>query len=124
MKSIFEKLGGTFSHRGDYLLPNLTLPEEEMAITLDRCGLARKDWLKKNRPILYSKLLTSCKLIRHCKEIEDTAKERLSLVARQMAKAEGATEQLKADDQMEWVEHMNDIRAHAEEIIESELIYL
>lgn len=109
---------------GDYYLPDLALPEEETAVTLGRWGRAHKDWLKSNKPLLYSELLMSGKLMRYCKEIEDTAEVRLELIVSQMAQAEGVTEQFKADDQMEWVMRMNNIRNRAEEIIRSELIYL
>lgn len=105
-----------------YLIPNLALPAEEAAVSLGRWSMEHKDWLKRNKPILYSSMLMSCTLFRHCKEIEDTAKERLDLITRQMAQAEGVTEQLKADDQMAWVQHMNNIRNRAEKIVRLELI--
>lgn len=112
----------TYTEVNGYLLPNLAIPEEEAAVTLGRWGMEHKDWLKKNKPILYSELLMSCTLFRHCKEIEDVAEERLNLITRQMAQAEGVTEQLKSDDQMAWVGAMNSIRSRAEEIIRDELI--
>lgn len=118
------KTGISYTLNGDYYLPDLALPEEETAATLGRWGRAHKDWLKSNKPLLYSELLMSGKLMRHCKEIEDTAEVRLELIVSQMAQAEGVTEQLNADDQMEWVVRMNNIRNRAEEIIRSELIYL
>lgn len=73
MRSEFEAMGETYSQVGDYLLPNLALPEEETAITLGRWGMKRKDWLKKNRSVLYTQLQLSGKLMQHCKEIEDSA---------------------------------------------------
>ena len=109
---------------GDYYLPALKLPEEETAITLGRWGMEHKNWLKKNKPILYTQLLTSGKLMQHCKEIEDTAKERIDLIIKKMAKAESVTEQLKATDQMAWVTAMNSIRNRAEETVRNELIFI
>lgn len=109
---------------GDYFLPALKLPEEETAITLGRWGMEHKNWLKKNKSILYTGLLTSGKLMQHCKEIEVTAKERFNLIVIQMAKAEEINEQLKATDQLSWVGAMNSIRNRSEEIIRSELIFI
>ena len=109
---------------GDYYLPTLKLPEEETMFTLGRWGKAHKDWLKKHKPILYTQLLTSGKLMQHCKKIEDSANDRFELIMRQMAKSEGITELLKAIDQMAFVGAMNSIRIRAEEIIRYELIYL
>lgn len=119
-----EKTGISYILHGDYYLPDLTLPEEEMAVTLGRWGWEHKDWLKNNKPLLYSELLMSGKLMRHCKEIEDIAKERFELIVGQIEQSEGVTEKLKADNQMEWVRHMNNIRNRAEEVIKNELIYL
>lgn len=118
------KTGISYTLNGDYYLPDLALPEEETAVTLGRWGRVHKDWLKSNKPHLYSELLMSGKLMRHCKEIEDTAEVRLEQIVSQMAQAEGVTEQLKADDQMEWVGRMNNIRQTASEVIMTELIYV
>ena len=118
-----EKTGISYTLHGDYYLPDLTLPKEELDVTLGRWGRAHKDWLKQNKPFLYSDLLMSGKLMRHCKKIEDVARERLEHIAAQMAQTEGVTEQLKAYDQMEWIRRMNNIHSRAEEIIKSELIY-
>ena len=123
MKSLFEQMGGTYTKVNGYLIPDLVLPEEETVITLGRWGMTHKRWLKKNNKIFYTQLLTSGKLMQHCKEIEEVAKERIALIIKQMAKAEGITEQLKAVDQMAWVGAMNNIKACAEEIVLSEIIY-
>ena len=117
------KTGISYTLNGDYYLPDLALPEEETAVTLGKWGRAHKDWLKSNKPLFYSELLMSGKLMRHCKEIEDTAEVRLELIVSQMSQAEGVTEQLKADDQMEWVGRMNNIRNRAEEIVLYEVVY-
>lgn len=118
-----EKTGISYTRNGDYYLPDLALPEEEMAVTLGRWGRMHRDWLKSNKPSLYTGLLLSGKLMRHCKENEDTANERLELITRQMVQAEGVTEKLKADDQMEWVGRVNNIRNRAEEIVLHEVVY-
>ncbi len=118
-----EKTGISYIMNGDYYIPDLVLPEEETTVTLGRWGRMHKDWLKSNKPFFYSGLLMSGKLMRHCKDNEDTANERLELIARQMAQAEGVTERLKADDQMEWVGRMNNIRNRAEEIVLHEVVF-
>lgn len=109
---------------GDYYLPALKLPEAETVITLGRWGMEYKNWLKKHKPILNTQFLTSGKLMQHCKEIEDAAKNRLELIIGQLAKDEGITEYLKSSDQMAWVGAMNSIRNRTEEIIKNELIHL
>ena len=77
MKTVFEKMGGQYTRRGDYLLPNLALPAEEENIVLGRFGMAHKKYLKENKKILYSELMISGKLFSHCKEVEDRARDML-----------------------------------------------
>jgi len=120
--TIFEQMGGTYSKVGDYYLPNLTLPEERH-YDIGRFGLMRRHYLKNHRKGLFSVLLTSGKLNEHLYEIDQTANARMELLSKQMAKSEGATEQLKAQNQMLWVQKMNNIRNRIEEIICEELIY-
>ena len=107
---------------GDYLIPNLVLPEEEQQ-PIGKYGRMRKRYLKEHRPVLYSNMLLEEKLFQHLAEIDEACEERMELLTRQMAKQEGVTEALKASDQMEWVRHMNSIRNRAEEILLSELVY-
>ncbi len=123
MKSEFEEMGGTYTQVGDYLLPNLTLPDEEENIILSRFGLAHKAWLKNNNSVLYTQLLFNASLFPHCKEIEDRAGNILETLMKQMAKSENITETLKATDQMAWVGAMNNIRHRATEIVFREVIY-
>ena len=123
MKSEFEQMGGTYSQVGDYLLPDLSLPDEEKNIVLGRFGMTHKTWLKSNKPVLYRQMIISASLFRHCKEIEDRAGNMLEIFMKQMAKAEGVTEELKAADQMAWVGAMNNIRHRATEIVFREVIY-
>ena len=112
----------TYRTEGDYLLPNLTLPEEE-PVTLGKYALLRKKYLKENRKTLYVNLLTAGTLNEHLTEIEQAAQERMELLTRQMAAEQGVNEQMKASDQMKWVELMNNIRHSAEEMILNDLIY-
>ena len=121
--TIFEQLGGTYSRQGDYLLPNLTFPDtKEYAI--GKYGHLRQRYLKKHRPILYTNLLTSCKLSKHLAVIEEECNERMDILVKAMAKQEGVTEALKAADQMAWVRRMNNIRNRAEEIVLNEIVYV
>jgi len=117
-----EQTGISYTLVGDYYLPDLTLPEEPEYF-IGRFGLMRRNYLKNHRKGLYINLLTSGKLNEHLAEIDQTANARLELLTRQMAKAEGLTEQLKAEDQMLWVQKANSIRNRIEEMIRDELIY-
>ena len=142
-KTIFEQLGGTYSQQGDYLLPNLKIPEQpEYNIAYGGAGVRwtplpqaeapieptgekrRRRYLKKHRPILYTNLLTSCKLSEHLAEIDEECNERMESLVKDMAKQEGVTEALKAADQMAWVRRMNIIRNRAEEIVLNEIVYV
>ena len=80
-------------------------------------------YLEMHRPILFNELVLSDKLFEHCAEIEEAARNRMELIVRSLAEQNGVTEQLKADNQMEWVRQMNACKAQAEEIVKAELIY-
>ena len=120
-QSLYEKLGGSYTKVGDYLLPNLTIDETEQR-PLGKYGRMRIRYLKEHRPVLYDNLLLSGELFQHLAEIDKTCEEQLELIMQQMAKQEGVTEALKAADQMEWVRRMNSIRSRAEEIVLQELV--
>ena len=122
-KTIFEQLGGTYSQKGDYLLPNLKMPEQPEC-NIGVWGQRRRRYLKQYRPILYTNLLTSCKLSEHLAEIDEECNERMESLVKDMAKQEGVTEALKAADQMAWVRRMNNIRNRAEEIVLNEIVYV
>ncbi len=123
MKSIFEEMGGTYTLGADGLYyPDLTVPDTEEA-QYGKYGLLRKCYLKCHHRALYYTLLTSCKLISHLNEIDDEANEMFELLVKQMKERRGITEALKAQDQMEWVKAMNNIRNSADEIVLRELIY-
>ena len=122
-KTIFEQLGGTYSQQGDYMLPNLTLPDTKEYV-IGKYGHMRQRYLKKHRPILYTNLLTSCKLSEHLADIEEECSERMDSLVKAMAKQEGVTEALKSADQMACVRRMNNIRNRAEEIVLNEIVYV
>ena len=110
----------TYTRKGDYLFPDLRLEDENLPI--GKYGLLRKSYLKEHKRGWYSSLLLTGKLDAHLAEINRTCTERVELITNQLARREGATEALKASDQMEWVRRMNSIRARAEEVILTELI--
>ena len=122
MKSIYEKNGGTYTRVGDFLIPDLVL-EEQPEGQIGKYGRMRLAYLKKWRKILYNDLLLSGKLHKHLLDIDRDAREEFEAIVRQTAKAEGVTEELKKQDQMEWVRRMNSIRDRAEEIVRNDLIY-
>lgn len=123
MKSIFEKMGGTYSLGADGLYyPDLTVPETDEA-HYGKYGMLRKQYLKNHHKAIYFTLLTSCKMISHLNEIYDEANEILELLVKQMKERQSITEELKASDQLEWVRRMNNIRNAADEIVLDELIY-
>ena len=117
-----DQTGITYTRVGDYYLPDLTLPEQE-EYPIGRFGLMRSHYLKEHRKGLYAVLLMSGRLNAHLHEIDEAALDRMELLTRQMAERESVTEQLKATDQMLWVQKMNSIRNRIDEIILSELIY-
>ena len=121
-KTIFEEMGGTYTQVGDYLLPDLKLPEEEQQ-PIGVWGQRHRRYLKEHHRATYAILLTSGKLNSYLANIDRQAEELFSRLVKQMAEAEGVTEQLKADTQMEWVGRVNNIRNRAMEIVNSELIY-
>ena len=122
-KTIFEQLGGTYIRQGDYLLPNIKLPEQP-EYNIGVWGQRRRRYLKQHRQIIYTNLLTSCKLSEHLAEVEKECAERMESLVKAMAKQEGVTEALKANDQMAWVRRMNNIRSRAEEIVLNEIVYV
>ena len=121
-QTIFEEMGGTYTQVGDYLLPDLKLPEEEQQ-PIGVWGQRHRRYLKDHQRATYATLLTSGKLNSYLADIDWQAEEMFSRLVKQMAEAEGATEELKAANPMEWVGRMNSIRSRAMEIVNSELIY-
>ena len=122
MASLFEEMGGTYTLGADGMYyPNLELPEEETP-RYGKYGRMRRTYLQEHHEGLYTGLLLSGKLNTHLNEIDETAHARMELMTKQMAAAQGITEDLKATDQMAWVGAMNNIRNAAEEIVFTELI--
>ncbi len=107
---------------GDYYIPDLKLPEENRPI--GRYGRLHREYLKQEHPARYSSLILTGKLWTYLADLNEQAEERLDLIVEQMKAAEGVTEELKAQNQLEWVGRMNNIRNRAEEIVKSEMIYL
>ncbi|MEY8433950.1 TnpV protein [Lachnospiraceae bacterium 48-42] len=107
---------------GDYYIPDLKLPEENRPI--GRYGRLHRDYLKQEHPARFSSLILTGKLWTYLADLNEQAEERLDLIIEQMKAAEGVTEELKAQNQLEWVGRMNNIRNRAGEIINSELIYI
>ena len=107
-KTIFEEMGGTYIRQGDYLMPCFTLPEEERRF-IGVWGQRHKHYLKEYKRAVYITLLTSGRLNSYLADIEE--------------QAQGITEQLKAENQMEWVARMNNIQACARKIVDKEIVY-
>ena len=108
---------------GDFNIPNLILPPEEANIRLGKWGMLHKDYLLKNKRVLFTTLLTQGKLYQHCAEIEKQATDMFDTLVERMKVTEGVTEQLKEENQMEWVVRMNNIRIRATEIVNHNIIY-
>ena len=109
----------TYHREGDYLIPDLMPPE---APNIGVWGMRRRDYLRKYHDGIYTGMLLSGKLNAHLEEIDRAANEMYDLLIKQYAAREGITEQLKAEDQMEWVSRMNSIRERVEETVVTELI--
>ena len=121
-KTIFEEMGGTYIRQGDYLIPCLTLPEEEPRF-IGVWGQRHKCYLKEHKRAFYIILLTSGRLNSYLADIEEQAQERFERIVEQMKQVQGITEQLKAENQLEWVGRMNNVQACAREIVDKEVIY-
>ncbi len=122
MKSIFEENGGTYSQVGDVLIPDLVMdpqPEGEIGVW----GWRRKRYLQEHRKGVYNAMLLNGTLTKHLIDTNEAALDYMETLVKQMAKTEGVTEELKKQDQMEWVRRMNNIRNRAEEIVRNDLIY-
>lgn len=122
-KSLFEQMGGTYAQVADYLLPNLTLPEEEQK-PIGIWGQRHARYLKHHHKVLYMNLLTSGRLNAYLADIDEQAEDMFSRLVKEMAKMQDVTEQLKATDQIVWVGKMNAVRNAAMEIVNKELIFV
>ena len=117
-----EKTGLSYTLPVDYYLPNLEINEEEP--TYGKYGIMRKQFLKEHRSARYQYLLLSGKLTEHLNQIDKEAREKVEILVDQMAGQWGVTEELKMQDQMEWVRRMNNIKATAEEIVYKNIIFM
>ena len=122
-KTIFEEMGGTYVRQGDYNLPCLSLPAEKEHKPIGVWGQRHLQYIRQYKRILYTNLLTSGKLNSYLADIDEQAEDLFFRLVKQMAECEGVTEQLKAENQMEWVGAMNSIRYRATEIVNAEVIY-
>ena len=123
-KTIFEEMGGTYTQVGDYLLPDLKLPEEEKQANIGVCGMRHKRFLKENHHVLYANLMISGKFVAYLDDIEQQATAMFLRLVKELAEKENVTEELKAENQMLWVQKMNNIRDRATEIVNAELIFM
>lgn len=112
----------TYTQQGDYLLPDLKLPEQPK-VEIGIWGKRHLRYIKQHHKIRYTNLMTSCKLTAYLADIDKQAEDMFFRLVKQLAEKEGVTEQLKADNQMMWVQQMNNIRNRVTEIINNELIY-
>ena len=117
-----EKNGMSYTLHGDYYLPDLVLNEEEP--TYGKYGISRKQFLKEHRSARYQYLLLTGKLNEHLNQTDQEAREQVEMLMKQMSEKQGVTEELKAQDQMEWVRLMNNIKASAEEIVLKNMVYV
>ena len=117
-----NKYGITYHKEGDYYYPDLCLPETP-EFEIGRYGRMHLKFIKENRRVLYQQLLTSCKLPEYLAEIDETARDRIDRLTKQIAKRNGATESLKNSDPLKWAGIVNNAKHCAEEIVLPELIY-
>ena len=122
MKTNFENIGGSYSQQGDYLLPTLTLPDENQR-QISVWAMRHRRYLKSSHRVLYYNLLTSGKLYNYLADVEFQAENLFEQTIKSLAEQEQVTEKLKAENMMLWVQKMNNIRNRAMEIVNAELIY-
>ena len=123
MKSLFEQNGGTYTKVGDYYIPDVTVPDTK-EYNIGKYGRLHRKFLKENYLAYYSTLLMTGKLLEHLEKIDYKARNELDRLIPILAKEQGVTEQLKADNPMRWVGLMNNIKAQVEEKIYAEIVYV
>ena len=121
MKERIPKNGIDYVLVGDYYIPDLKLSEEERPI--GKYGRMHREYLREHHPILFNDLVLSCQLWTYLANINEQAQDRLQIIISQMQKVESVTEEMKEDNQWEWIQRMGSIHNRAEEIVLSELIY-
>ena len=122
-KHIYDESNGlSYTLHGDYYLPDLAVNEEEP--TYGKYGMLRKQFLKEHRLAQYQYLLMTGELMAHLNRVDQEAREQVEILVKQMVEKQGVTEQLKMQDLMKWVGLMNNIKACAEEVVLTELLYV
>ncbi len=121
MKSLFEEVGGIYRWEGDYLIPNLDMPE---TVPVGIWGQRRRRYLREHHNGIYTGMLLAGTLNAHLAQVDAQAQEMLSQISACLAISEGATEELKAQNQIEWVRRMINIRSRVKEIVNKEMIYI
>ena len=121
MKSLFERMGGTYTKVGDYYLPNLLPAEKEIEIGI--WGQRHARYLKEHHKVVYYELLTSGKLNEYLADLNEQAEEMFFRLVKELAENESITDALKAENQILWVQRMNAVQATATEIVNNDLIY-
>lgn len=123
-KSIHDNANGLdYTLVNDHYLPNLTVAAPAEQHPTGRWGRLHKKYLEEHHPVRYNQLVLSGELGSYLSSLDKQADEQLSLIIRQIQDAEGVTEALKAENQLEWVRRMNSIHSRAEEIVLHELVY-
>ena len=121
-KTIFEEMGGTYIRHGDYFIPCLSLSEEKQN-PIGIWGQRHLRYIKQHKRVFYANLLSSCKLNSYLADVDEQAEDMFSRLVKQLAEKENVTENLKAENQMLWVQKMNSIRNRATEVVNANLIY-
>ncbi len=114
----------TYRKVGDYMIPNITLPSEETKIELGLWGMRHKNYLMENKKVIFNIMVMRGTIMRYLAEVDKQAEEMFFWLVDDMAKSEGVSEELKAENQMEWVGRMNNIKARAREIVNSEIMFV
>ena len=121
-KTIYEEMGGTYKQVGDYFVPNLVLPAEEQQ-PIGLWGQRYTKYLKQYHKVRYINLMTSGKLNSYLADVDKQAEKMFFRLVKEYADKQGVMEQLKAENQMEWVQRMNNIRACVREVVENAIVY-
>ena len=123
MRTIFEQTGGSYTQVGDYQIPDLILPENEESFVISVWGKRHLRYIQQHQKVRYSHLLTTGRLNAYLHEVDERAETLFFRIVNEMAFSESITEDLKAQNQLLWVQRMNNIRSRAEEIVNSEVIF-
>lgn len=122
-KIVDERTGIEYRLVGEYYIPNITIPKARRTGNIGKYGRLKLNYIKKYKILEYTEMLLSNELKSYLLDIEDECKEKLDILIKQMAEKENVNEELKVNNQMEWVARINNIKNRAEEIVLNELIY-